>query len=249
MQKSSLSNEVIAVVPAAGSGTRYGPGTRKPFLLLNGKPLIIWALEILESVPNISHIIPVLKKSDLNKGKKLFQQYEISKILRIVEGGKERQDSVLNALTGLKGNFSIVMIHDGARPFLTKDMIERGLDELDGFDGVVVGMPPKDTIKETEHGFVQSTLNRDSLWAIQTPQFFPVQVISAAYERAYRERYYSTDDAALVERYGGRVKVIKGSYSNIKITTPEDLAFAELLLSQRLIQHKKERRKKTNIFI
>jgi len=246
MQKGSLSNKVIAIVPAAGSGTRYGPRTRKPFLSLNGKPLILWALETLESVPHISHIIPVLKKSDLAKGQQLFKEYKISKILRIVEGGKERQDSVLNALTGIKGEKSIVLIHDGARPFLTEDMIERSVNELDGFDGVVVGMPPKDTIKETEHGVVQKTLKRDSLWSIQTPQVFPLQAISAAYEHAYRERYYSTDDAALVERYGGRVKVIKGSYSNIKITTPEDLAFAELLLSQKIIQHKKKRHKETN---
>jgi len=136
MQKSSILKEVIAVVPAAGSGIRYGPGTRKPFLSLNGKPLIIWSLETLESVLSIAHIIPVLKKSDLTKGEKIFHQYGISKILRIVEGGKERQDSVLNALTGIKGKNSIVLIHDGARPFLTEDMIKRGLNELDGFDGV-----------------------------------------------------------------------------------------------------------------
>ena len=249
MQKSSLSHEVIAIVPAAGSGTRYGPGTHKPFLSLNGKPLIIWALKTLASVPNIVHIIPVLRKSDIGKGNETFQQYEISKILRIVEGGKERQDSVLNALAGIKKNFSTVLIHDGARPLLTQDMIERAIKELDGFDGVVVGMPPKDTIKETEHGLVHKTLKRDTLWAIQTPQVFPVQVIAEAYERAYRERYYSTDDAALVERYGGRVKVIKGSYSNIKITTPEDLAFAELLLSQKLMQEGKEPRKTTKSVI
>jgi len=244
MQKRSLSHKVFAVVPAAGSGTRYGPGTRKPFLLLNGKPLIIWALEILESVPDIAHIIPVLRKSDIPGGKQIFQQYKISKIMRTVEGGKERQDSVLNALAGIRENNSIVLIHDGARPFITGEMIQSALHELDGFDGVVVGMPPKDTIKETEHGLIQKTLKRESLWAIQTPQVFPAQVITAAYEHAYRERYYATDDAALVERYGGRVKVIKGSYRNIKITTPEDLAFAELLLSQRHIQQKNRHIKK-----
>ncbi len=112
-------------------------------------------------------------------------------------------------------------------------MIERTIKELKDCDGVALGVPLKDTIKEAEDGIIKKTLRRDSLWAIQTPQIFPYKNILTAYERAMKEGFYSTDDAALIERYGGKIKVVMGSYKNIKITTPEDLAIAEFLLSRK----------------
>lgn len=229
-----LLNKVIAIVPAAGSGKRFGLGTNKPFQNLMGKPLIVWSLETLESVNEIVEIIPVLKEEDIKLAVEVFKKYNFSKISRVVVGGKERQDSVFNGLRNVKDKDCIILVHDGVRPLIERHLIEEVIKEIEegftDFDGVTLGVPLKDTIKEVEGVIVKKTLPRDSLWAIQTPQIFPYEVIVEAYEKAMREGFYSTDDAALIERYGGKVKIIMGSYRNIKITTPEDICIAEALL-------------------
>jgi 2-C-methyl-D-erythritol 4-phosphate cytidylyltransferase len=244
-----MKNKVIAIVPAAGLGKRFGQGSNKPFQTLKGKPLLVWSLEIFEAIDEIVEIIPVLKEEERERGQKVFEDYNLSKIKRIAPGGKERQDSVYNGLKLIEDKKCIVLIHDGARPLIEKHLIQEAIKELsipsapffikgsdeglNDCDGVVLGVPLKDTIKEAEAGIIKKTLRRDSLWAIQTPQVFPYNIILRAYEKAMNENFYSTDDAALVERYGGKVKVIMGSYKNIKITTPEDLAIAEFLLSKK----------------
>jgi 2-C-methyl-D-erythritol 4-phosphate cytidylyltransferase len=235
--------KVIAIVPAAGMGKRFGPGTKKPFQNLSGKPLIVWSLEALESVSEIEEIIPVLMKEDMEYGRRVFEEYGLRKIKMIAPGGRERQDSVYNGLMLVDDKNSIVLIHDGVRPLIEKKLIEKGIMELrtsretstgkgEGLDGIVLGVPVKDTIKELKAGFIRKTLKRESLWAIQTPQVFPLRKILNAYAKAAKENFYSTDDAALLERYGGKVRVVPGSYRNIKITTPEDLQIAEFLLSR-----------------
>ena len=225
--------KVVAIVPAAGLGKRFGPGTNKPFQSLSGKPIIVWSLEILEAVVEVVEIIPVLKTEDMEYGLKGFEKYGLSKIKRIAPGGKGRQDSVYNGLKLIEDKNCIVLIHDGVRPLIERDLIERTIKELKDCDGVALGVPLKDTIKEAEGGIIKKTLRRDSLWAIQTPQIFPYKNILTAYDRAMKEGFYSTDDAALIERYGGKIKVVMGSYKNIKITTPEDLAIAEFLLTRK----------------
>jgi len=243
-----MNYRTIAIVPSAGLGRRFGSDTNKPFQVLGGKPLIVWALETLESVDEIEEIIPVLRKENIQRGIEVFRSYNISKTKRIAAGGKERQDSVYNGLKLIEDKNCIVLIHDGVRPFIEKDLIEKvikelqippappllkgGKGELKSFDGVVLGVPVKDTIKEAESGIIKRTIKRDSLWAIQTPQVFPYMKISTAYKKSNKEGFYSTDDAALIERYGGKIKVIMGSYGNIKITTPDDLIFAEYLISK-----------------
>jgi len=235
-----MRHKVIAIVPSAGLSRRFGSDANKPFQILGGKPLVVWALEALESVDAIEEIIPVLRKEDVERGIEVFRSYNISKTKRVAAGGKERQDSVYNGLKLIGDKNCIVLIHDGVRPFIEKDLIEKVIKELlkggkgglKSFDGVVLGVPVKDTIKEAESGIIKSTIRRDSLWAIQTPQVFPYKKISAAYKKSIKEGFYSTDDAALMERYGGKIKVIMGSYSNIKITTPDDLIFAEYLISK-----------------
>jgi 2-C-methyl-D-erythritol 4-phosphate cytidylyltransferase len=235
--------KVIAIVPAAGMGKRFGPGTKKPFQNLSGKPLIVWSLEALESVNEIEEVIPVLMKEDMEYGRRVFEEYGLRKVKMIAPGGKERQDSVYNGLRLIEDKKSIVLIHDGVRPLIEKELIEKGIMQMQtshetsvresqGFDGIVLGVPVKDTIKELEAGFIRKTLKRESLWAIQTPQIFHLKNILNAYEKAAKEGFYSTDDSALLERYGGKVKVIDGSYRNIKITTPEDLEIAEVLLNR-----------------
>ncbi|MEW6569567.1 MAG: IspD/TarI family cytidylyltransferase [Nitrospirota bacterium] len=251
MKKQSVYRDVIAIIPAAGKGERFGPGTNKPFHILGGKTLILWSLEVLETVDEIVEIIPVLKANDIEQGRKVFKENSLSKIRKIAPGGQERQDSVYNGLKLVKNRNCLVLIHDGARPFIEKGLIEkiikelvnpslspfikglkRGGEENRSYDGVILGVPLKDTIKQSEDGIITKTLKRDSLWSIQTPQLFPYETIFSAYNKAMEEGFYSTDDAALVERYGGTIKVIMGSYKNIKITTPEDMDLAEFLISK-----------------
>ena len=239
--------KIVAIIPAAGLGKRFGHKKNKPLHPLLNKPLIIWSLEALQDVEEIDEIIPVLKEEDLITGSELIERYNIAKVKRIVPGGKERQDSVNNGIKILDDNVSVVMIHDGVRPLVNRDLIKRLIKETElperEFDGVVAGVPVKDTIKECrvqdvkcvskgeKKYIVKETLNRSALWAIQTPQVFYFQRIKDVYEKAAADKYYSTDDAALVERYGGKIKVIMGSYRNIKVTTPEDLCIAETLLA------------------
>jgi 2-C-methyl-D-erythritol 4-phosphate cytidylyltransferase len=228
-----MQHKTIAIVPSAGLGRRFGEGRNKPFEKLGNKPVLIWALEVLEKMPEISEIIPVLKETDIQAGTELFEHYKITKVKRIAPGGKERQDSVFNGLHFISDKGSVVLIHDGARPFLEPKIVRRALSALSGYDGIVIGVPPKDTIKEIEGQLIRQTLTRDTLIAIQTPQIFFYQPLLAAYEKAMKESFYATDDAALVERNGGRIGVVKGEYTNIKITTPEDLVIAEAFLKMR----------------
>lgn len=228
-----MQHKAVAIVPSAGLGRRFGEGKNKPFETLGGKPVLIWALEALERMSEISEIIPVLKETDIQTGTELFKHYKITKVKRIAPGGKERQDSVFNGLHFIKDNGSVVLIHDGARPFLEPETVRRALKALSGCDGVVIGVPPKDTIKEIEGQLIRQTLKRDMLIAVQTPQIFFYQPLLAAYEKAMKESFYATDDAALVERNMGSIKVVIGEYTNIKITTPEDLVIAEAFLKMR----------------
>lgn len=224
---------VVAIVPAAGIGKRFGEGTNKSLVTLGGKPLLLWALETISSLPEIKEIIPVLKESDMNHALELFERYEIPKVKRIAPGGKERQDSVFHGLSLVEEKKCVVLVHDGARPLIETDIIRSAIGQLEGCDGVVVGVPVKDTVKEVLGGTVNKTLKRELLWSIQTPQIFPYEIIYSAYEKAMRESFYSTDDSALVEKYGGQIRVVMGSYTNIKITSPEDLKVAELFLGMR----------------
>ena len=236
--------KVTAIVPAAGLGKRFGQGGNKPFQMLGNKPLVVWIFEVLESINEIAEIIPVFKKDDMALGCNLLEKFKFSKVKRIAPGGKERQDSVYGALALIDKETDVVLIHDGVRPLIEKSIVEESISQLRRVDGVVVGVPLKDTIKEVrsqvsgvrrkgEEIIVKKTLNRSVLWAIQTPQVFKYSVLMKAYRKAMDERFYSTDDSAIVEKYGGKVKAIMGSYSNIKITTPEDLDIAELFLRKR----------------
>jgi 2-C-methyl-D-erythritol 4-phosphate cytidylyltransferase len=232
-----MQSKIIAIVPAAGLGKRFGEGTNKPFETLCGKPVIVWALEVLDRMPEVLEIIPVLKETDIQAAAEIFRRYCINKIQRIAPGGRERQDSVFNGLYFIREKKAVVLIHDGVRPFPEQKTVKRALKALPGYDGVVTGVPPKDTIKEVAGNEITQTLRRDALYAIQTPQIFFYQPLLDAYEKAMKESYYATDDAALVERNGGRIAVVKGDYTNIKVTTPEDLVIAEAILKMRGEEH------------
>jgi 2-C-methyl-D-erythritol 4-phosphate cytidylyltransferase len=241
-----VKRNVIAIVPAAGVGKRFGRDKNKLFFLLAGKPVLIWSLELLQSVTEITEIIPVVKEEDMMIAAELTEEYNIRKVKQIVPGGKERQDSVYCGLRAVSDDKSIIVIHDGGRPIADGQMIANAIREVHECDGVVVGVPVKDTIKEAndetgdtgiDRVFVRRTLDRSVLYAIQTPQVFPFEVIMEAHEKARDDRFVGTDDASLVERCGGRVKIVGGSYRNIKITTSEDIVVAEALLMMRMPPH------------
>lgn len=225
---------VVALLPSAGQGKRIGEGIKKPFLSLGGRPILAETIERFHSVRYITEIIPIIQENDMEfclEG--IVERYKFNKIKRIAPGGHERQDSVYNGLKLVDPRSTLVLIHDGVRPFIRPNLIEEVIMAALEEDGAVLGLPVKETIKEIDNsGTVEKTYKRDRLWSIQTPQVFHYKIILEAYERAYRDNFYSTDDASLVERIGGRIKVIMGSYDNIKITTPEDLLLGEIILKR-----------------
>ncbi len=228
-------SKVTALIPAAGMGKRMGKAIAKQFLPLGDKPMLAHTLLAFQRASEIDEIIPILSQEDLEAClQEIIERYHITKVKTLVVGGKERQESVANGLNKLEKDASVVLVHDGVRPFVTSEMIKETVDHAKRGECVTVGVPIKDTIKEVnEKGMVRQTLERSRLWAIQTPQAFPVKTLKQAYEEASRQRLSGTDDATLVERAGGSVKVLMGSYENIKITTPEDLLLAEEILKGR----------------
>lgn len=226
---------MAAIVPAAGVGSRFAGRGNKPLVELLGKPLFLWALEAFEHYPDIVEIIPVCKDEDRSAVEEALGKAGITKVSSVAPGGAERQDSVRNGLAALKAPAEVVLVHDAARPLLTADIITHVIEGIQGFDGAISAVPPKDTIKEAApDGSVGRTLDRSLLWSVQSPQGFYRDILARAHELAARETYYATDDAALVEHIGGRINFVMGSYENIKVTTPEDLDVAELFLKRRL---------------
>jgi 2-C-methyl-D-erythritol 4-phosphate cytidylyltransferase len=221
-------SKVTALIPAAGMGRRMGKAVAKQFLPLGDKPMLAHTLLVFQRAPEIDEIIPILSQEDMESClRDIIEHFHITKVKTLVVGGKERQDSVANGLQKLEKDASIVLVHDGVRPFVTVDMIREVVERARKGECVAVGVPIKDTIKEVDdHGIVRHTLERNRLWAIQTPQAFPLKILRRAYEESSKHNTHGTDDAMLVERAGGKVHVIMGSYENIKITTPEDLILA-----------------------
>jgi len=221
-----------AVIVAAGKGTRMNKGINKVYLNIKGKAILARTLDVFFACDSIGEVVLVIAEEDMELcEKKVLKEIEIKKPFKIVFGGNERQDSVYNGITSTDKNSDIIVIHDGARPFVTKDMIEKSIEEAKKYKAVVVAMPVKDTIKMIdEEGLITKTPDRKQLWLAQTPQVFEREIIVQAYEFCKANGIKATDDSMMVEQMGVRVKVIEGSYENIKITTPEDLAFAEYIL-------------------
>ncbi len=231
----STMSKVTVLIPAAGMGRRMGRAVAKQFLPLGDKPMLAHTLLAFQRASEVDEIIPILSKEDMESClRDVIEQYHITKVKTLVVGGKERQDSVMNGLRKLEKDTSVVIVHDGVRPFVTVDMIRDSIEHARKGECVAVGVPLKDTVKEVDDkGIVRHTLERSRLWAIQTPQAFPCRILRHAYEESYKRRFFGTDDAVLVEQTGIKVRVIMGSYENIKITTPEDLVLAEEILKRR----------------
>jgi 2-C-methyl-D-erythritol 4-phosphate cytidylyltransferase len=226
-----------AVIVSAGKGLRFIEGQKKQFHLLEEKPILAHTLDQFEKCPLIDAILLVLAKEDMHYGlQEIIGKYNYHKISQIIPGGSRRQESAKNGIDALPADVDIVAIHDGVRPFVTREMIEESIRSAIRFKAVVFGVPVKDTIKiSNPDGTIFKTLNRESLWQIQTPQTFQVTLIRDAYVKAAEDGFIGTDDASLVERLGTKVHILPGSYTNIKITTPEDLILASHYLKMKTL--------------
>jgi 2-C-methyl-D-erythritol 4-phosphate cytidylyltransferase len=228
---------VVALIPAAGSGSRMGTTQRKPYLTLEGKPILVHTLTVFEQCSLIKEVLLIVSSSDLEySGTSIVETYKLTKVNKIVVGGAKRQDSVWEGLKALEGQYGLVMVHDGVRPFVSQGIVENAIHETAYYGATVAAVPVKDTIKiVSKEAEVVETIDRSRVWAVQTPQTFKYDILKMAYEKAYEDGFYGTDDASLVERLGMKVKIIPGSYDNIKITTPSDLVMGEAILKKRIV--------------
>ena len=223
----------VAIIPSAGMGKRMG-SRQKNYLELLGSPVLARTLEPFEASAMVDAIIIVVPPGDEGFCReKIVDAYGFKKVIDVVGGGRERQDSVENGLKAAQGEYGIVIVHDGARPLVTIDIIEDAIKAAAEDGAAIAGVRVKDTIKETSAGFVRATLNREALLSVQTPQAFQTEVLKEAFRMAREAGFQGTDESSLVERTGQAVRVVEGSYENIKITTPEDLAVAECILKKR----------------
>lgn len=222
--------KVIALIPAAGMGKRMGAGINKQYLLVAGIPIVAHTIAVFDSSPLVDEIYVISPLDEIPYCRsEVVDAHGFAKVRAIVPGGAERQHSVLNGLRAVvsPADDDVVLIHDGVRPFVTKEIIERAIETARQTDGALVAVPVKDTIKVIVDGTIRETPPRENLWQAQTPQAFRYGVIRDAHERAATDGFLGTDDTSLVERLGKEVKVVMGDYRNIKITTPEDLILAE----------------------
>jgi 2-C-methyl-D-erythritol 4-phosphate cytidylyltransferase len=225
--------KVIALIPAAGMGKRMAAGINKQYLQLNGTPIVAHSIAVFEQSPLVDEIYVISPEEEIPYCREhVIEAFGFVKVRAIVPGGSERQYSVLNGLRAIDSpaDDDVILIHDGVRPFVTGEIIEQSIAVALESDGVLVAVPAKDTIKVVVDGFICETPPRETLWQAQTPQSFRYGIIRAAHEQAAADGYLGTDDASLIERSGGKVRVVMGNYRNIKITTPEDLVLAEAFL-------------------
>lgn len=228
--------KTVAIIPAGGSGKRLGSETPKQYLSLQSVPVLVHTLLVFQESAAIQEIVLVVPEDDLTfVRERVVKKYELRKVSAVVSGGRERQDSVRNGFLAITNACDVVVIHDGVRPFVTRDMIERVVEAAAGEGAAAAGVRAKDTIKETTaENIVTATLPRSRLWQTQTPQAFQYDLLRRAFAKAGDDGYYGTDDASLVERTGAKVRMVAGSYENIKITTPEDLTVAQALMKERM---------------
>tara|TARA_Y100000310_G_scaffold310066_1_gene354886 strand:+ start:368 stop:1516 length:1149 start_codon:yes stop_codon:yes gene_type:complete len=223
----------IAIVVAGGKGKRMKKRVNKLFLLLNKDPIIFHTLRIFQGCKDINQIILVVNPNDKKKFENIVKVNKFSKVVKVVEGGVERQDSVYNGIKaiGKADKEDVVLIHNAANPFVDESIINNVIKSTKKFGAAVAGFPAKDTIKVVEEGFVKQTIDRKLLWQVQTPQAMKYFLAKKAFEVAFRDKFYGTDDVSLVERMHGQVKVVYCPRENIKITDQHDLAYANKLVN------------------
>ena len=234
--------KVVAIIPAAGLGTRMAPGGKraqpsKQFFEINGAPILIHTLRVFARNQQISQIMVALRKNEMERFSRQLAKEKLTAKVEVVEGGEHRQESVANALSSLQAaKDDIVLIHDAVRPFVDDEIIGNVIREVEKHGAAIAGLPAVDTIKQVERAaegaLITSTIPRERVVQAQTPQGFRYELIKQAFDSASGDGYIGTDEASLVERMGVDVWVVMGSARNIKITTPADLELAEFLLAQ-----------------
>ena len=229
--------KLVAIVPAAGAGKRLGLGINKAFAVLRGAPLIVHCLRMLAQTELVAEAIVVLAPAEVDEGRTLLASYQAEYFptlpIKVVAGGKERQDSVANALAAVPADAAYIAVHDGARPFAGRAVFARTLAAAKEQGAAIAAVPVKNTIKVVDaNGVVVDTPVRSTLVAVQTPQVFRAQLLKDAYAHLAAHPAAVTDDASVVELLGHKVVVAQGRYENIKITTPEDLVLAEHFLEE-----------------
>ena len=228
-----MNSKVSALIPAAGKGSRMAHAVKKPYLKLAQKPILAHTIQRFEQNSAVDAIFVIVDRADFGECRAaVVRPYPFTKVQALVEGGETRQMSVYNGLCALSEDVDFVIVHDGGRPFVTDEVIFACLTAADECGAAVAAVPVKDTIKvANEDSFIVETPARDRLWAVQTPQVFRKSLLQEAHQAAQARQITATDDASLVEHLGFPVKLVKGSYANLKITTPIDLRVAEVLIS------------------
>ncbi len=218
------------IIPAAGEGSRFNSDIPKPLVMLQGKPVLIHSLEIFDKSDLIAGMVIAVPEEYKKDFEEAIAKFSFKKPIKIVVGGKNRQESVANGLDALDPNTDYVAVHDAARPLLSVKVLEDAIHACVAYKAVIVAVPVKPTIKRIDpmNKEINATLDRSVLWEAQTPQIFAYELLAQAHRQGVGLE--ATDDAFLVERFGAKVKVVQGEYRNIKITTPEDLKIAEALL-------------------
>ena len=226
--------KVCAIIVAAGKGIRMNDSLKKQYHSVAGLPIVVHTLNVFDSCTLIDDIYLVVPDEDLQYCRKeLIAGTDLKKKITLVSGGSRRQDSVYNALQKIDAHDSIVVIHDGVRPFLTLNQLETCIQEAKKHGACILGVPAFDTLKRvTGAKTIVETIDREHIWFAQTPQAFRYDLIKKAHDKARQQGFFGTDDAALLEQIGIRIRIIAGSRSNIKITSTEDLELARLLLER-----------------
>ena len=235
-QSNDFPNQVIAVIPAAGSGTRMGLKKTKQFIDLGGKPLLAVTLSHFQRCDLVDRIVVVVSQDNVDYCiREIVDRYKLSKVFKVIAGGKRRQDSVRKGVEAVANSCRWVLIHDGVRPLFTNGLIERVIKAGKDFRAVITGLPVKETVKEIDgQGRVMRSVDRRPLWLIQTPQIFMWEDINLAHQKALKHDWEeATDDAFLIEKMGINVKIIEGEENNIKVTTPNDLDIARFIISKK----------------
>ncbi|MEL7634753.1 MAG: 2-C-methyl-D-erythritol 4-phosphate cytidylyltransferase [Sporomusa sphaeroides] len=224
---------VCVIIAAAGQGKRMGSSVNKVFLPLAGKSVLAYSVLAASAARGVTHIVVTAAPEATATVSRLLAELALPVSWQVVAGGSERQYSIANALSVVPDNTAMIIVHDGARPLAQTALFDQAVAAARQHQAAIAAVPVKDTIKAADDaGLVTGTPDRRTLWAVQTPQAFSAKVLRSAYQQAAQDGYLGTDDAALVERLGIAVKLVPGSYENLKITTPEDLRLAEVLLAK-----------------
>ncbi|EMR06357.1 2-C-methyl-D-erythritol 4-phosphate cytidylyltransferase [Bhargavaea cecembensis DSE10] len=228
--------EYTVMLPAAGSGRRMGAGENKLFLPLAGKPILARTLSVFQQDPDCAGIILAVRPDERDRIREMLADHGITKVTAMPDGGGERQDSVRACVRAFMDSGSaddaVVMVHDAARPFLSRRVIRELAETVREHGAAIAAVPSKDTVKQVADGVVEDTPDRSTVWLVQTPQAFRAGLLAEAEEKALSEGFLGTDESMLVERLGHPVRVVESTYDNLKMTTKVDLAIGEALLKR-----------------